>query len=108
MAPWVSPGDIANAMFEEIIYSWNAVETTCGIACPPNSSGAESVPQPDSTNWSYAALNPAGVVTLPSSWRVQPSASPDWLIGNSTSATNLPPSSSTASTTSGEIGKAHV
>ena len=50
IAPWLSPGYIANAILEEIIYSWNAVETTCGMPCPPNSSGADSVPQPDSTN----------------------------------------------------------
>ena len=50
IAPWVRPGYIANAMFEEIIYSWNAVETTCGISCPPYAAGADNVPQPDSTN----------------------------------------------------------
>ena len=51
IAPCVSPGYMANAMLEEIMNSWNAVETTCGMPCPPNSSGAESVPQPLSTNW---------------------------------------------------------
>ena len=34
-----------------------------------------------------------GVVTTPSPWKVQPSRSPTWLSGNSTSAQNFPPSS---------------
>ena len=74
-----------------------------GIACARvgHRAGDASVDQPASTYWSNAALNPVGVVTDPSGWRLQPSLSPTWLSGWRTSAQNLPHSSITVSIRSG-------
>ena len=46
IAPWVSPGYMANAMFDEIIYSWNAVETTCGIPARRTRTAPRACPSP--------------------------------------------------------------
>ena len=83
-APTVSPPYIENAMFAEI---WNSLTTwlsVTGNPCPPYSVGAERPSQPPSATCLKASLKPFGVVTLPSSWRVQPSRSPVRLSGCNT------------------------
>src|SRR5918995_1648506 len=75
IAPWVRPLYISKLWLAEQRNSEIAVETTCGMPCPPYSSGADKVVQPLATNWSQASLKPGGVVTDPSSLRLQPSSS---------------------------------
>src|SRR6185295_14820023 len=88
IAPEVSPWYISKLWLADRIYSVTAVPTTCGRPWPPYSSGPVRVGQPASTNWSYASLKPGGVVTEPSSARLQPTSSPTLLSGASTSAEN--------------------
>jgi hypothetical protein len=72
-----------------------------GSPCPPYSSGIERPIQPPAAKASYASLNPLGVVTEPSGWRVQPSWSPDRFRGAKMSSQSLAPSPRIASTRSG-------
>ena len=102
MAPCVRPGYMAKAMLAEQKNSLTIEVSVAGRPWPPNSSGAEMPIQPPSTNCLKASLKPAGVLTLPSGWRSQPSLSPTRLSGVSTSSLNLAASRSTASTVSGE------
>ena len=57
--------------------------------------------QPLSQNCLYASLNPAGVLTVPSSRRFAPSRSPAALSGSRTLVANLAASSRIAATVSG-------
>ena len=81
VAPMVRPPYIENAMLAE---HWNS-ETVCvsvtGRPWPPYSAGADSPSQPPSATCLNASLKPLGVVTRPSSWRLQPSRSPTRLSG---------------------------
>src|SRR5690606_8112965 len=99
-APCVRPGYIAQAWLPEFIISWNAMPTATGRPCPPYSGSQVSVGQPPALNCSHACLKPFGVVTTPPSDQRQPSSSPGRFNGNSTSAQNLPPSSTTWSISS--------
>ena len=51
MAPWVSSGPSANAMFAEVMNSWMISPITRGNPPPPNCSGSGIAPQPASTYW---------------------------------------------------------
>ena len=63
--------------------AWDSVT---GSPCPPYSAGADRPSQPPSATCLKASLKPFGVVTRPSSWRMQPSRSPTRLSGCSTSS----------------------
>ncbi len=93
---------MAKAMLAEQSISFTATVSVAGRSWPPNSAGTEMPIQPPSTSCLKASLKPAGVLTLPSELRLQPSLSPIRLSGVSTSSLNLAASRSTASTTSGE------
>ena len=89
VAPMVRPPYIENAILAE---DWNSVTawvSVTGRPCPPYSTGADKPSQPPSATCLKAALKPFGVVTEPSSWRVQPSRSPTRLSGCSTSSAEL-------------------
>ena len=101
MAPWVSSGHRENDIFAEASISCIMTATSHGNPPPPNSGGKGTAPQPASTYCRYASLNPGGVVTWPSSPRVQPTVSPVRLSGPITSAMNRPLSSITPNTVSG-------
>ena len=105
IAPCVSSGYMAKDMFAEHMNSLTISEITAGRPWPPNSTGAEMPIQPPSVSCRYASLNPRGVVTLASSCRVQPSASPMLFNGLSTSSQNFAASPRIASTTSGEASE---
>src|SRR5690349_1811732 len=94
-APCDRPGYIVHAWFAEFIISYSALLTNAGKPWPPKSGSQPSAGQPASTYWRYASLKPFGVVTTPSPSYLQPSWSPLWFSGNSTSEQNLPASSST-------------
>src|SRR6476469_3363856 len=81
IAPEVSPWYISKLWLAESTYSPIAVPMTCGRPCPPYSSGAVRVGQPASQNCLYASLKPGGVVTEPSSLRLQPTSSPTLFSG---------------------------
>src|SRR5690242_5646833 len=83
-APVVSSGHSENDRFADFHISITGVATSFGSACPPNSDGNCSAFQPPPMNALYASLNPFGVVTFPSA-QCEPSSSPDWLSGASTS-----------------------
>ncbi len=102
MAPWLRPGYMANAMFDDARNSLTIWVRAAGRPRPPNSGGAEMPIQPPSTSRWKASLKPSGVVTLPSLLRRQPCRSPTLLRGTSTFSQNLATSLSIASTTSGE------
>ena len=85
MAPVVSIWHSENAMLADFHISCTGVETSAGRPCPPNSSDAGMACQPLSQKAAKASLTPGGVVTTPSLQR-QPSLSPGWLSGASTSA----------------------
>ncbi len=74
--------------------------TATGRPWPPYCGSQVSVGQPPALNCSQACLKPLGVVTTPPSDQWQPSSSPLRFSGNSTSAQNLPPSSTTWSISS--------
>src|SRR5688500_7552558 len=100
-APCVRPLYISKLWLAEPRYSAIAVATTDGSPCPPYSCGACNVVQPPATNWSQASLKPGGVVTEPSSLRLQPCSSPTRFKGASTSSQKRAPSVRIASTRSG-------
>ena len=100
-APWTRPEYIEKARLAEARNSLTITVSVPGSPCPPYSVGQARPTQPPATSWPYASLNPLGVVTRPSSWRVHPSISPVRLRGVSTSEQSLPASTSIASTTSG-------
>ena len=102
VAPMVRPPYIENAMLAAL---WNSVTTwlsVTGSPCPPYSAGADSPSQPPSATCLKASLKPFGVVTEPSSCRLQPSRSPTRLSGCSTSSESFAASPKIASRTSAE------
>src|SRR5690606_37583163 len=100
MAPRDKPGYMEKDQFAVPIISCLNNPIEAGKPCPPYSSGAESPCQPPITYWLYASLKPFGVVTSPLS-SLQPSSSPLWYSGLSTSSQNRPHSVRIASTMSG-------
>ena len=102
VAPMVRPPYIENAMLAE---HWNSLTvwlSATGRPCPPYSAGDDRPSQPPSVTCLNASLKPFGVVTLPSSWRTQPSRSPTRFSGCSTCSLSLAASSRIASRTSGD------
>jgi hypothetical protein len=96
----VRPPYIENAMLAEIWNSLTAWLSVTGRPWPPNSVGADRPSQPPSATCLKASLKPFGVVTLPSSARLQPSRSPTRLSGCSTSSASFAASPRMASRTS--------
>src|SRR5689334_6505026 len=82
--------------------SFQANATRCGMPWPPYAGSHDSAGQPASTNCLYASLNPGGVVTEPSSLRLQPCSSPTLFNGASTPSQNFAPSSKICSTVSND------
>src|SRR5438270_1135574 len=99
-APWVRSGQSEKLKFELFHISCTGVETSLGSPCPPHSCAKGSAFHPPSQNLRYASRKPRGVRTSPS-LNLEPSWSPEKLIGSSTSDANLEASSRMASTVSG-------
>src|SRR5207302_11441246 len=93
-------GQSEKLKFELFHISCTGVETSLGSPCPPHSCEKGSAFHPPSQNLRYASRKPRGVRTSPS-LNLEPSWSPDKLIGSSISEANFEASSRMASTVSG-------
>ena len=99
IAPRVSMGQSAKAMFAPFHISSISEDSTRGRSWPPYSRGQASAPHPPPTNFAYASRQPDAVSTCVSCQRT-PSTSPLRLIGDRTPAANLAASSRMASPSS--------